>query len=540
MTATLLVTAGRFRGLLSAFFGTLARAWRGHPLRKPILMVNPKHAGLLREAGLTSVEDFLELPETIVSGHPNRQVSRVTLGRLGGGPGAVPAFLKKEHRVPWKERLANAWAGFGPVSKSLREALTLRDLPPAVSAPEWVAAGESTDGRAFLLVREVQGAVELRCFLDGRRHQPGARWFAHKLGVFLAQVHDTGCFHGDLYANHVLVAPETEDVFLVDWQRSVRCGAVSLRQRWHDLAALTATLTPELAGPRDRLACLRAYLAQSGLGDGLLRRAIAVIASIEEGMRRRRHVRAKSLPPLQPGSQSLLCLDGSALNVTAAFRALWPSSLPHYLSWPALQQFDGESEVLLPDGGCGLLVCGRRQLPGPGRHQVTPERRRMSTLFRLQRYGIEAPQVLAVGERPLSQSQAAGDVVSFLLTRPPPDTLPLGTWLAAAQHRWRQQVLGDAGVLLARLHQAGCYFRRGPDGLAVQVRPGKSPRVVLERADGLDVRRHFRGLWQRRNLAQVWRVLAAAGASVADHRQLLRGYDSCRLRPGSSTPAGNC
>ena len=507
MTLPLLLLGRPFRGLLSSL-GLRARA--------PFLVVNPASASFLRQAGLTRVEDFLALPETIVSGHPDRQVSRVTLGT---GSESVAAFLKKEHRVPWKERLANAWAGFGPVSKSVREALALRDLPVQAGAPEWIAAGESGDGRAFLLVREIPGAIELRRFLASRRGQPAARQFARKLGTILARLHDAGFVHGDLYANHVLVAPETEDVYLVDWQRSI-CGRVLTRpQRWRDLAALAATLTPELAGLRDRLAVLRAYLARWPLGGGrvLFRRAAADIAAIAKSMSRRRHVRAKRLPPLVSGSQSLICLDGNALNVTAAFRALWPASVPEILSWPALRTTQGEREVTLPDGGRAILVCGRHR---QRRHQIPPERQRMSILFRLQRYGIEAPQVLAVGERPAEEE---GAVVSFLLTRPPTGTIPLGRWLAGGGDN-REQVLYEAGVLLARLHQAGCYARGPLTGLAVQCRPGESPRVVLERPDGLDVRRRFRGLWKRRNLARLYRETAAAGVSHSERLRLLDGY----------------
>ena len=67
------------------------------------LLVNPAQADVLRAAGIRTAEDVLALPEEIVSGHPDRQVSRVRLGD-------VVAYLKKEHRVPWRERLRNLWA----------------------------------------------------------------------------------------------------------------------------------------------------------------------------------------------------------------------------------------------------------------------------------------------------------------------------------------------------------------------------------------------------------------------------------------------
>lgn len=510
MTPSLPVTGGWLRGLLAAL-RSLARAGSGRPWCSPYLTVNPVYAGVLRTAGLTCVEDFLALSGTIVSGHPDRQVSRVT---LGSGLEACMAFLKTEHRVPWKERLLSAWAGFGAVSKSVREALTLQALPPGSAAvPEWIAVGEAADGRAFLLLRELTGVVELRRFLVGRRHAPRAwrRQFTRRLAGTLARLHASGFAHGDLYANHVLVLPEVEEIYLVDWQRCFRRRRPSLRQRWADLAALAATLAPELAGPRERLALLREYLEQSGLpgGRALLRQALDGIRAVERSLNRRRHVRAKRLPPLVSGSQSLTCLDGEALNVTAAYLALWPSSPPPWLSAAELDG-EGERAVELPDGGRGLLKWRRRR---PGKKGISPERAEMSILYRLQRYGIEAPQVLAVGDRRLD----TGEIVSFLLTRPAADTLPLDF-----PPGW----LGRAGALLARLHDAGCSFQVGPLGLAMQVRRGEAGRLVLTRADGLVIRRRWGGFWKRRDLRRLVHQLCGHGGGRADWLALLAGYRS--------------
>src|SRR5918911_1498663 len=150
-----------------------------------LVEINPKYQDLLRRHGLVSPGQFLSLPAVIISGHPDRNTAQVTLG----GPGEVlPAFLKREHRVPWKERLANAWAGFGLISKSCREARTLRALQQAgVGCPEWIAAGEDDKGRAFLLVRELTGTLDLRVFARRHSASPGGRYrFARRLGEALA------------------------------------------------------------------------------------------------------------------------------------------------------------------------------------------------------------------------------------------------------------------------------------------------------------------------------------------------------------------
>src|SRR5262249_14842785 len=150
---------------------------------------------------------------------------------------------KREHRVPWTIRLGNALAGFGFVSRSVREARTLQALGrEELGAPEWLAAGEDGEGRAFLLVREVGGAVDLRAFLRDERDAARRRKVAAALGAVLARVHDASFANPDLYAKHVLVQPETGAISIVDWQRARRRRGLGWRARGRGLAALHATL----------------------------------------------------------------------------------------------------------------------------------------------------------------------------------------------------------------------------------------------------------------------------------------------------------
>jgi len=521
----------------------LARFLR--PRASPSLLVNPGYAELLRRAGLERPEDFLRLPQTIISGHPGRQVSRVTLGT---GAETCTAFLKREHRVPWKERLLNAWDGFGLTSKSVREAQTLEGLRPHFEGcPEWIAAGEVPGGQAFLLVRELPGRLELRRFLQSQCAAPAGwrRRFARKLGRVLARLHDSGFAHGDLYANHVLVCPETETIDMVDWQRAPRRGKLTLARRWRDLATLSATLPEDLATPRERLAFLSAYLRHAGLRS-LFREALSAVRSLAANLSRRRHVRAKQLLPLAPGQQSLVCLEAeNALCVTPAFLAVWPLSVPDFLRSSPANEGSRSRAVALPDGGQGLLVRARHCLPwyrrrGRARRTWTsPERLRMSTLFRLQRYGIEAPQVLAVGERPAGETH----VDAFLLTRQLAATRPLSDWLreragqrlTLSERRLRREVLRQAGGLLARLHAAGCYFHGEPAGFAVQTSTTRAPRLVVEDAVGLCIRRRFRCLHAQRDLSSLCRHLALWGGSRTDGLRIRRGYAAnSPASPGSS------
>src|SRR5947209_1920402 len=114
--------------------------------------------------GLTSARDFLGLDGDIISGHADRHVVRLVLGR---GLNRTVMFLKREHRSPWPARLRNWFAGYGWVSKSVREARVLNDLREArIRAPQALAFGEDGGGRAFVLVKESRGAIDLRTFLQ--------------------------------------------------------------------------------------------------------------------------------------------------------------------------------------------------------------------------------------------------------------------------------------------------------------------------------------------------------------------------------------
>src|SRR5688572_27545474 len=98
--------------------------------------VNPRYRDFLTRQGLVTPDDYLNLPVVVIGGHPNRHVGQVT---IGSGPGALRTFLKREHRIPWKDRLANAWRGFGFRAKASREALLLKAVQAAgIDCPEWL------------------------------------------------------------------------------------------------------------------------------------------------------------------------------------------------------------------------------------------------------------------------------------------------------------------------------------------------------------------------------------------------------------------
>jgi tRNA A-37 threonylcarbamoyl transferase component Bud32 len=252
------------------------------------LETDPDCADLFRRHGLASPDDFLALPGAIVGGHADRHTLEVLIG-------AERFFLKKEHVVPLRDRLASAWDGHGFVAKSVREGRILRQSRQAgIGCPTVAALGEER-GRAFLLLRAALDMWELRvCLLS----LPSVErcLLAQALGRAVARMHGAGFNHPDLYAKHVLAGTDGAGYrfCFLDWQRSRHRRSVVWRRRYRDLAALNVSLVEALASPRLRLACLRAYLSATAP----LRQAAVAIHHISTRLLLRRKVTRLRQAPL--------------------------------------------------------------------------------------------------------------------------------------------------------------------------------------------------------------------------------------------------
>jgi heptose I phosphotransferase len=505
--------------------------------RRGFVEVAGPYRSLLRELGLTEPRHFLALEGAVVSGHPGREVLRLT---LGAGAEAVDVYLKRERRIPWSVRLENFRAGFGLASRSLREARTLQALQrERLAAPEWLAAGEDGRGGAFLLVRAVAGAVGLRDFLRACLEPDTRRRAARALGRELARLHATGFAHHDLYAQHVLVDPSGEHVWFLDWQRSRRGQRIGWVARERDLATVHATLADELAGPRERLLCLDAYVSRrQGRADKRRPRQVlewvAAVTARADLLRRHRHVAEKRQPGLPPQRQEWRFIEGAALCVTPGAGEAWLGRTPGWLSLDCQPEPSPGSVsrrwLAAPDGGRALLVRRKGRPTAAalvawlvGRPSATPEQRLASLLFRLQRYAVAVPRVLAMGER----AAFPWYVESFLLTAPDAEAVGLGLWLSRqARLPERRRVLREAGAVLRRLHAAACYLGgAGADALAVRPVSGR-PAVVLARPELVNTRRRPSPSRARRDLRTLQRSLATAGAGRSDCCRLRRGYEN--------------
>jgi tRNA A-37 threonylcarbamoyl transferase component Bud32 len=478
------------------------------------IVVHPRYRTWLSRCGVTTAAAALALPGEVVSGHPDRHVVRAEVGTRA-------VYLKREHRIGWRVRLRNRRAGFGGVSRSEREAATLRRLEEAgLPGPQWIAYGEDGRGRAFLLVDELAGSVELRDSLA----DPAAdrRELAAELGRAAADLHAAGFDTPDLSAKHVFVRPGTHAVAVIDWASAGRPGAVPGHRRLRALANLAASVGDALASTRDRLRAVRAYLKASPEPvpfAGFVRTLAAEVRAVED----RPSLREQRQP--RTNGQRLVWLAGEAAVAVPAVAAGWPTPAVGPPFYPhRFEPVGADRRVALhlpahPD--CTLLrfrgryAVGRLLAAVRGRAWRSPAAVVARLLFHLDRYGVDAPPLLAFGQRTPSPVRAE----SFVLFGLPADAPTLRDALPAAGEERRRRLF-QLGAAVRGLHEAGCV---GGGAAAYRV---TGSRLVVDPSAGVRHVRRVSDASRTRDLIQTIRGLGRL--SRADVGRVLRGYRAGR------------
>jgi tRNA A-37 threonylcarbamoyl transferase component Bud32 len=426
----------------------------------------PLFESLFRRHGMESAASFLGWTGILVNHHRHRQVEQVSLGepsrvsgRFDAPSDCVPQtgssrstarqfFLKKQSAVTWRERFRNAWAGFGWCSTAVREGATLQALRRAgVACPEVAALGE--DGKhAFVLLREEAGLSDLRALLQELGCETERCRLAAALGRELARLHDAGFDHPDLFAKHILAGPAdgTFRFCILDWQRSRYRRQVSWRIRGRDLAVLDATLLELLASDRLRLRCLRSYWRATHSPDkpplGRLARQIRVQA---ERLRGKRRIRDVGQMPTPAGDQAFVPLRGGEVLIVRSFAERLQARWPEF--WVSMTEDAAHVWDLLSAFACAAGSKIVRLQTGTGAATDGPMPALAHMLFRLQRYGVLAPRLLAVG---------GGH--ALLESRP---AIPFAEAFAKASLAGRRRLLQRAGAMVRRIHEAGYHLPPG-------------------------------------------------------------------------------
>jgi len=251
---------------------------------KARLFLEAPYSTVLEQAGLVCFHHFFRMPgQELASVHTAREAQRVCIGDRC-------AYLKREWRITWRDRVQSWWYGYGPVSRSVREHLVLKDLVRhGFCVPPPMASGENGTC-AFLLLAELQGFDPLGQVLRNLLDVGQRTWIIQLVADQVARLHEAGYMHPDLYAKHVLVDVATGRVAFLDFQRTYRRRSVSFGQRCRDLAALDACLTSRLASSRERLVFLRTYLAVSRLPLSWRRPMISAVVRRTHHLLKRRKI----------------------------------------------------------------------------------------------------------------------------------------------------------------------------------------------------------------------------------------------------------
>src|SRR5439155_23963661 len=145
----------------------------------------------------------------------------------------------------------------------------------------------------------------------------------------------------------------------------------------------------------------------------------------------------------------------------------------------------------------------------------------MNFLFRLKRYGVVIPRLLAAGQKHYKPWQTW----SFLLIERLSGAVPLPQFLAQCELPLRRTALRRAGEVLRQMHHASCYLdpdqRQDPGSLlAARGRTPAELTVALATVHGI-AKSHYA------NPARARRDLASLSAAIADQcagTDLMRGF----------------
>ena len=487
------------------------------------IVFHPRYDRFLRRCGIDSADAALDLRGEVVCGHPDRHVVRC---ELPAGPGTRVVYLKREHVVGVRTRLRNRLAGFGPVSRAEREAAVLKRLEQAgLPGPQWLAYGESADGRAFLLVDEVADADDLRAVLGDTTLSPAdRRGLIERAGRVLAELHAAGFGTPDLAAKHVLVSRRALAVTLVDWQSAGAPPTAAERAR--QLAGLHASLADGLASSRERLRFVRAYLR--GTGRDEVPRFGAFVGDVLRHADRLKP-RSSTRDQRATAAPRLVWLADEEVCVVPEMAALWPTPAACPPFYPDADGGADQEWITFPDGRRARLVrfttydpLGRLAAAVRERPWRSPAARVARLLFHLHRHGVDAPKLLAFGQRLTGRATAA----SFVVFDPPACGVPAGPALAewAGEVAVRRQLLRECGRTLRHLHDAGCRLARTTDtGPALCVTTDGLPGVAVGSPLAVRLSKRIDDAVRRADLR--WLVTAELRALPrTDRARVLRGY----------------
>jgi tRNA A-37 threonylcarbamoyl transferase component Bud32 len=209
-------------------------------------------------------------------------------------------YVKRFQRPPGREQrrrilAGHAWKTTAGVERHWIEALRA----DGVAVPVLAAFGEDRAGlrerRSAIVLEEIAGVSLERWVVENPNRAPVA--VVRALGEFVARFHGKGYIHRDLYLSHVFIDESTMGASgapafaLIDLQRVMRRPFRHARWLARDLAQLDYSTPASVAGPRERIRFMRAYLNVKSLrrpgARALIRRIVRMSERIASRQERR-------------------------------------------------------------------------------------------------------------------------------------------------------------------------------------------------------------------------------------------------------------
>ena len=267
------------------------------------LWIDPRYRELFAHNGLRTLDDLFVLEARVrfeKASLPSwRERLAVDLSNASGSTQRL--YVKRFHRPPAEMQRRRIFAGHARRSTAGVERFWIEALrADGIEVPRVAAFGEEREGihegRSALVLVAVPGDSLERWVTRHGTQPPGP--MIEALARFVGRFHQLGYIHRDLYLSHIFLSdgdsPHPRFV-LIDLQRVMKNPFRHRRWRAHDLAQLDYSVPQSVAGPRQRLRFLRAYLGIQSLRGREPRSLVARVGRMSariaarEARRRRKH-----------------------------------------------------------------------------------------------------------------------------------------------------------------------------------------------------------------------------------------------------------
>lgn len=226
---------------------------------------------VLQKNAFARFDDFVR-PDRgeVIQSHGIREVARL---ELTDETGPRTVYLKRYGPMDLKDALKDLLLFRRVRTKAAHEFEMLAAFRRAgIAVPVALAWGErhvlGRDRASFLMLEALPPGEPMRAVMLRLKEPSRRRRLIASAAEFVRRMHQAGCAHTDLFAQHLFVT-EREDgrwsVTVIDLQRAVCRPSLAAKERGRDLASLMVSVAPDAATRRERMEFLHGYLGRRKL-----------------------------------------------------------------------------------------------------------------------------------------------------------------------------------------------------------------------------------------------------------------------------------